>query len=753
MFEFSSFGPEIEFECAIDAEPFESCESPYLIEELVPGDHVFFVRAIDVNLNPDPTPASYEWKVIAPPLEPTIEQTPLEPSTGNAHTFTFSYNEPDHTFECRITPNPFLQNQFEACSSPHTYSNLPDGEYLFEVRAVNSYGIAGEIPAEWEFEVANAPDTTIVAGPAADSSTSSRHVAIAFQSSEGNSFEQVFQVFLDGFDLGEIPSPFMVPDPAENVPPDCHESTEPNAAGDACVLTLGTHTITVAAVDIDGNVDLTPASRTWTVVEGSPPETTIGNGPDSSTTSTSATFNFSANEPSTFHCRLDSGPIGACVSPVTYDGLALGPHQFTVTATDGDGVADESPATYVWTIAEPDSTPPDTSLGQRPAAITNGTAATFSFSAEAGATFECSLDGGAYCRRAARRSHTPASSAGPHTFAVLATDASDNIETEPATHAWTVDLADPDTSITSHPADPSSSTFETFGISGSDDVSALADLRYQCRLDDAPWVSCLNPKSYTNLVAGPHTFYVRAVDQAGNVDETPAEYSWTVDPVAPETTISVAPPTIAISVNATFQLASEPGVDFECSLDNEPFVSCESPVEYTDLAAGDHTFAARAIDAAGNVDASPATHAWTIDLAPDTTIDTYPLATTASPNASFTFSSNEPGASFECSLDNASYSSCVSPRDYTGLAASEHTLRVRAIDSVGSVDQTPASYTWTITPPPDTILGPVTPDMGVDLQTESRSVTFTFSSDQPGATFKCGLDTDILTVCTSPAHL
>ena len=135
VFQFSSSGgAEIEFECALDAEPFESCESPHLIEELPPGEHVFLVRAVDVFLGTvDPTPASYTWRSIAPPLEPTIESAPPDPSVGNTHTFSFSSTEPNATFKCRITPNPFHINTFEPCENPHTYTGLPDGEYLFEV--------------------------------------------------------------------------------------------------------------------------------------------------------------------------------------------------------------------------------------------------------------------------------------------------------------------------------------------------------------------------------------------------------------------------------------------------------------------------------------------------------------------------------------------------------------------------------------------------------------------------------------------
>ena len=202
-----SMGAEPEFECALDAEPFESCESPYLLEELTPGEHSLMVRAVDQFLNVDPTPARYQWRVIAPPLEPTITVVPPEPSIGNAHTFEFISDEPNATFECRITPNPLHVNTFEPCDTPHTYRNLPDGEYLFQVRAVNEFGIAGELPAEHSFEVGNPPDTTILAGPSG--TVESTTAAIAFSSSEPGS---TFECSLDGEPFVECLSPAVFPD-------------------------------------------------------------------------------------------------------------------------------------------------------------------------------------------------------------------------------------------------------------------------------------------------------------------------------------------------------------------------------------------------------------------------------------------------------------------------------------------------------------------------------------------------------------
>ncbi len=65
----------------------------------------------------------------------------------------------------------------------------------------------------------------------------------------------------------------------------------------------------------------------------------------------------------------------------------------------------------------------------------------------------------------------------------------------------------------------------------------------------------------------------------------------------------------------------------------------------------------------------------------------------------FTGVDNVGVASFECSLDGAPFSACTSPANYTGLAAGDHTFLVRAIDTSGNADPTPASLGWTVLTP------------------------------------------------------
>jgi hypothetical protein len=87
---------------------------------------------------------------------------------------------------------------------------------------------------------------------------------------------------------------------------------------------------------------------------------------------------------------------------------------------------------------------------------------------------------------------------------------------------------------------------------------------------------------------------------------------------------------------------------------------------------------------------------------PDTTITAGPSGSTPTTDATFGFSSNESGSTFQCSLDGTPYQACASPTTYQGLAAADHQLAVRAIDAAGNVDPTSATSAWTITPPPPT---------------------------------------------------
>ena len=56
-----------------------------------------------------------------------------------------------------------------------------------------------------------------------------------------------------------------------------------------------------------------------------------------------------------------------------------------------------------------------------------------------------------------------------------------------------------------------------------------------------------------------------------------------------------------------------PGLTFQCQLDGSAFSECTSPQSYNNLAVGSHTFAVKAVDAAGNGAVSPESYTWTIN--------------------------------------------------------------------------------------------------------------------------------------------
>lgn len=78
------------------------------------------------------------------------------------------------------------------------------------------------------------------------------------------------------------------------------------------------------------------------------------------------------------------------------------------------------------------------------------------------------------------------------------------------------------------------------------------------------------------------------------------------DTTPPETTIERSVLRIATRTATFWFSASEPVQGFQCRLDKGEFKPCGSPRTYKHLKTGKHAFRVRAVDVAGNVDASAA---------------------------------------------------------------------------------------------------------------------------------------------------
>ena len=129
-------------------------------------------------------------------------------------------------------------------------------------------------------------------------------------------------------------------------------------------------------------------------------------------------------------------------------------------------------------------------------------------------------------------------------------------------------------------------------------------------------------------------------------------------------------------------------------------------------------------------------HEWTVDLLPETFIDSAPPSQTLNPIAHVPLVARTSAfATFECALDAPTFWSCPGDGQFLDLLVGSHALRVRAVDTSGNVDPTPAVHRWTVGPMPDTFI-----ISGPEEVTQETTATFVFGSNLPGVRFECALD-------------
>jgi len=185
-------------------------------------------------------------------------------------------------------------------------------------------------------------------------------------------------------------------------------------------------------------------------------------------------------------------------------------------------------------------------------------------------------------------------------------------------------------------------------------------------------------------------------NNSGNIGSTDSNIGKDITP--PDTIITSQPEELTNTSDASFKFSStKENSSFECKINTESWESCDSPKKYSNLNDKKNTFKVRAKDTAGNIDDSPASYTWTIDTTPpNTTITSHPQELTNLTTATFKFSSSEDNSTFKCRINNGNWKTCTTPKTYTGLPDKSNLFEVKAIDQAGNIDETPTSYTWTI---------------------------------------------------------
>ena len=180
--------------------------------------------------------------------------------------------------------------------------------------------------------------------------------------------------------------------------------------------------------------------------------------------------------------------------------------------------------------------------------------------------------------------------------------------------SFTAETTPPVASITAGPTHGSfiNDRTPTFSFASNEAGSTFA-----CRFDAAPFAACPSPYTRTPPLAdGVHTFYLKAIDAPGNESQIRSR-SFTVDTVAPQTTITSGPAGPIADTTPSFGFtSSESGSTFTCRFDSQAFAPCSGPgashTPSTPLSPGSHTFDVRASDKAQNTDPVPARRTFTV---------------------------------------------------------------------------------------------------------------------------------------------
>jgi hypothetical protein len=473
------------------------------------------------------------------------------------------------------------------------------------------------------------------------------------------------------------------------------------AGWQGCDQTRGVGTATECAVH-SGAFTLDERNPVAIFVDVQSPDISLGANPSGTVINATQSISFFSSDPTaSFRCRIDTAAASPC-SPGTFT-FTEGPHTFRVQSVDPSGRA-SAEATRTFTV---DTIPPIVTITGGPSAgsTTASATANFTFTAGEPSQFLCSLDGSVFAACGGPNVtgsgiSYPGLANGPHTFQVRANDT--RLTGPTVSRSWTVDTVPPAApTITSGPDRPTASTSASFAFTGPADAAS-----FRCSLDGGAQTTCTSPVSYPSVTPGPHTVAVTALDAVGN-ESTAATRAWSVDMTAPASPALTITGSTATTLSVSWPASTDPNgpVSYDLFMDATKVASLTSTAfTFTGRVCGvGQTIGIEAVDGLGN--RSPRTTLMLASTAcppapdivkPNTTLLRGPAARTKARLATFRFSSNEVGSTFQCKLDRGRWTACKSPKTYRNLKKGLHTFQVRAKDRAGNLDRTPAKKTWRI---------------------------------------------------------
>ncbi len=304
---------------------------------------------------------------------------------------------------------------------------------------------------------------------------------------------------------------------------------------------------------------------------------------------------------------------------------------------------------------------------------------------------------------------TPILSPGSHSvFAILRfgatslTPGEDNI--------FTVALTPPNTTIESGPSETVSSSNAAFTFS-----SNQSPVTFECKVDDASGFSaCTSPAQLSGLVAGVHTFSVRAVSSVSGVDSTAATRSWTVSlpPGAP----AIAQPVDGKAINTArpeYVGTAPASATIHVYLDNATMPSCtvsaNASGEFRCMAPGPlmdgvHSVVAKSVNSVGIESAASSINSFAVDTVVPVLSLMGPAGSTTERRPALE-GMTEPGTAVRVYLDEGIQPVCTLVSSVAGafrcvpstdLMVGSHQFTAEAEDSAGNVSVRPAAQSFLI---------------------------------------------------------
>jgi hypothetical protein len=144
---------------------------------------------------------------------------------------------------------------------------------------------------------------------------------------------------------------------------------------------------------------------------------------------------------------------------------------------------------------------------------------------------------------------------GDHTLILAVTDAEGKVGANES-FSWVIDVTPPNvTEIVQRPAILSADTSPTFVF---DCVDSNTPCSYLFALNFGDWSFAENNPAIV-LAEGSHVLAVKAIDAAGNVDSTGANFSWSIDLTPPTTTLDMRPKALSAISEAQFSFGCSDG--------------------------------------------------------------------------------------------------------------------------------------------------------------------------------------------------